>query len=70
MNNIYFIPKTANEAIGRLESLKMYCEHEMESGENGCSIWAGDIAALEIAIKVLGRQIGEEVKYGKSKSVL
>lgn len=61
MNGIYYIPKTANEAIGRLESLKMYCEHEMESGENASGIWAGDIAALEVAIKALERQIDKEM---------
>ena len=61
MNNLYSIPETAAAAIGRLESLKMYCEHEMESGENGCGIWAGDIAALDIAIKALELQMKSEV---------
>lgn len=60
MNAIYYIPKTANEAIDRLELLKIYCEHEMESGENGSGIWVGDIAALEIAIKALKDQINKE----------
>lgn len=61
MNILYSTPETVAAAIGRLESLKMYCEHEMESGENGSSIWAGDIAALDIAIKALERQMKSEV---------
>ena len=32
----------------------------MESGENGSGIWAGDIAALEIAIQALKNQINKE----------
>ena len=59
MNDIYAIPKTECEAINRLEELKEYCVDEMLS-ENGSGIWAGDIAALEIAIKVLKDQINKE----------
>lgn len=32
----------------------------MESDENGSGIWAGDIAALEIAIQTLKNQINKE----------
>lgn len=61
MNDMYTIPKTEYEAINHLEELKEYCEYEMEFGENGSGIWAGDIAALEIAIQALKNQINKEV---------
>lgn len=60
MNDIYTIPNTEYEAIDRLEGIKEYCEYEMESDENGSGIWAGDIAALEIAIQALKNQINKE----------
>ena len=60
MNDIYTIPNTEYEAIDRLEGLKEYCKHEMELDENGSGIWAGDIAALEIAIQTLKSQINKE----------
>lgn len=60
MNDIYTIPNTEYEAIDRLEEIKEYCEYEMESDENGSGIWAGDIAALEIAIQALKNQINKE----------
>lgn len=60
MNDIYVIPKTEYEAIDRLEELKEYCMDEMLS-ENGSGFYAGDIAALEIAIQALKNQINKEV---------
>ena len=60
MNYLYTIPNTEYEAIDRLEGLKNYCKYEMESDENGSGIWAGDIAALEIAIQALKNQINKE----------